>query len=250
MPFEKMEQVFGLAGLALVVFAVTAWQLGPDWSDLLSACRAPARAERARRRPPTATTRIALFGAAMTPYEVFFFSSGAVEEHWTQQRPGDEPGQRAGRLPARRAAVAGHHGHRPPRVRTRRHRRRPALAGRPSGRPRARQGGTGVRHLGHLRGDVRRRARDGAVVRLHRCPVLRMAVGQVRAPASSGPLPPRGAGHPARRRAVGTERGRSGEGDRVLDRAVRRGTPAHLLPDPGHRQRSELHGDEHQRPVR
>jgi Mn2+/Fe2+ NRAMP family transporter len=28
---------------------------------------------------------IALFGAAMTPYEVFFFSSGAVEEHWTHK---------------------------------------------------------------------------------------------------------------------------------------------------------------------
>jgi Mn2+/Fe2+ NRAMP family transporter len=28
---------------------------------------------------------IALFGAAMTPYEVFFFSSGAVEEHWTKK---------------------------------------------------------------------------------------------------------------------------------------------------------------------
>jgi Mn2+/Fe2+ NRAMP family transporter len=27
---------------------------------------------------------IALFGAAMTPYEVFFFSSGAVEERWTK----------------------------------------------------------------------------------------------------------------------------------------------------------------------
>jgi Mn2+/Fe2+ NRAMP family transporter len=27
---------------------------------------------------------IALFGAAMTPYEVFFFSSGAVEEKWTR----------------------------------------------------------------------------------------------------------------------------------------------------------------------
>jgi Mn2+/Fe2+ NRAMP family transporter len=26
---------------------------------------------------------IALFGAAMTPYEVFFFSSGAIEEHWS-----------------------------------------------------------------------------------------------------------------------------------------------------------------------
>jgi Mn2+/Fe2+ NRAMP family transporter len=28
---------------------------------------------------------IALFGAAMTPYEVFFFSSGAVEEGWTEK---------------------------------------------------------------------------------------------------------------------------------------------------------------------
>jgi len=27
---------------------------------------------------------IALFGAAMTPYEVFFFSSGGVEEHWNR----------------------------------------------------------------------------------------------------------------------------------------------------------------------
>jgi Mn2+/Fe2+ NRAMP family transporter len=28
---------------------------------------------------------VALFGAAMTPYEAFFFSSGAVEEHWTKK---------------------------------------------------------------------------------------------------------------------------------------------------------------------
>jgi Mn2+/Fe2+ NRAMP family transporter len=28
---------------------------------------------------------IGLFGAAMTPYEVFFFSSGAVEQKWTRQ---------------------------------------------------------------------------------------------------------------------------------------------------------------------
>ena len=26
---------------------------------------------------------VALFGAAMTPYEVFFFSSGGVEERWS-----------------------------------------------------------------------------------------------------------------------------------------------------------------------
>jgi len=28
---------------------------------------------------------VALLGAAMTPYEVFFFSSGAIEEQWTKQ---------------------------------------------------------------------------------------------------------------------------------------------------------------------
>ena len=54
---------------------------------------------------------IALFGAAMTPYEVFFFSSGAVEEHWTQQGPEDRACERADRVPARRAALAAADGH-------------------------------------------------------------------------------------------------------------------------------------------
>lgn len=63
MPFETMERIYGLLGLALIVFAIALWKLGPDWTYLYYA--------------------IALFGAAMTPYEVFFFSSGAVEEHWT-----------------------------------------------------------------------------------------------------------------------------------------------------------------------
>jgi manganese transport protein len=84
MPFSLMEQVFGLAGLALVVFAVTVWHLGPDWSQLLDQATHP-------HIPAHETVftysyyAIALFGAAMTPYEVFFFSSGAVEEHWTRQ---------------------------------------------------------------------------------------------------------------------------------------------------------------------
>src|SRR4051794_24973068 len=33
MPFERMEQLFGLAGLALLVFLVGLWQLGPDWGS-------------------------------------------------------------------------------------------------------------------------------------------------------------------------------------------------------------------------
>jgi Mn2+/Fe2+ NRAMP family transporter len=79
--FSILENVAGLLGLSLIVFSVALWQLGPDWSELLSsAVRAdkPAGEEWST----YAYFVIALFGAAMTPYEVFFFSSGGIEEKW------------------------------------------------------------------------------------------------------------------------------------------------------------------------
>jgi Mn2+/Fe2+ NRAMP family transporter len=79
--FETMERIFGLAGLALIVFGVALWQLGPDWTDLLHQAAHPAVTS-GEGHPTYFYYGIALFGAAMTPYEVFFFSSGAVEEHW------------------------------------------------------------------------------------------------------------------------------------------------------------------------
>jgi Mn2+/Fe2+ NRAMP family transporter len=77
-----MENVLGLLGLALVVFVVALWKLGPDWSQLAHQWVTAAK-------PGDETWwtwsyyAVALFGAAMTPYEVFFFSSGGVEERWT-----------------------------------------------------------------------------------------------------------------------------------------------------------------------
>jgi manganese transport protein len=83
MPFALMEQVFGLLGLALLVFAVTVWKIGPDWGGLFHAASHPHIPS--QETPYTyAYYAIALFGAAMTPYEVFFFSSGAVEDKWTE----------------------------------------------------------------------------------------------------------------------------------------------------------------------
>ena len=79
--FETMERVFGLLGLALVVFGVALWRLHP--SGLLASALHPGPGA----DESMATYlffAVALFGAAMTPYEVFFFSSGAVEEHWTR----------------------------------------------------------------------------------------------------------------------------------------------------------------------
>ncbi|PWV55421.1 NRAMP family divalent metal transporter [Nocardiopsis sp. L17-MgMaSL7] len=82
LPFEKMEKTYGLLGLTLIVFAVALWQLGPGWGALVS--------DAASFSPPPNEGpavwwyyAIALFGAAMTPYTVLFFSSGGVEEKWT-----------------------------------------------------------------------------------------------------------------------------------------------------------------------
>jgi Mn2+/Fe2+ NRAMP family transporter len=82
--FETMERVFGLMGLLLIAFAVAVWRFGPDWGALLSGAVHPS-VPFGEGRPTYFFFAIALFGAAMTPYEVFFFSSGAVEERWTRK---------------------------------------------------------------------------------------------------------------------------------------------------------------------
>lgn len=84
-PFEWMERLYGLLGLAMLVYVVAVWKLGPDWAAL---------AESAGTLTPTSSETwatylffvVALIGAQMTPYEMFFFSSGAVEHRW---RPKD-----------------------------------------------------------------------------------------------------------------------------------------------------------------
>jgi Mn2+/Fe2+ NRAMP family transporter len=80
--FKIMENVAGLVGLCLIGFAVGLFLLSPDWGEL---------GRQVLQKVSTGTEKmstywfyaVALFGAAMTPYEVFFFSSGAVEEGWT-----------------------------------------------------------------------------------------------------------------------------------------------------------------------
>lgn len=79
--FEKMEQAFGLSGLAILVFGVAVWWLDPDWAALgtqLVSVAPPA----GEPLPTYLFYGVTLFAAAMTPYEVFFFSSGGVEEGW------------------------------------------------------------------------------------------------------------------------------------------------------------------------
>lgn len=82
--FEHLEQTYGLLGLAMLVYVVAVWHLGPDWGAML---------ESATTFGPTggetwavyAFYAVALIGAQMTPYEMFFFSSGAIESRWTRK---------------------------------------------------------------------------------------------------------------------------------------------------------------------
>jgi manganese transport protein len=83
--FSILENVTGMLGLTLIVFAVAVFWLHPNWNSLGAQFlqRAPAGTSEA---PATYWYfAIGLFGSAMTPYEVFFFSSGAVEDKWTKK---------------------------------------------------------------------------------------------------------------------------------------------------------------------
>ncbi|WP_431246000.1 NRAMP family divalent metal transporter [Leifsonia xyli] len=80
--FSILENVTGLLGLALVVFAVALFALHPDWSALGSQALLQPSPHTSESPATYWYYAVALFGAAMTPYEVFFFSSGAIEEKW------------------------------------------------------------------------------------------------------------------------------------------------------------------------
>jgi manganese transport protein len=79
-PFDWIERIFGYGGLALLVFAVAAIKLHPDWGDVaygfVPHMDTPDKLV-------YAYFAVGLLGAAMTPYEVYFYSSGVVEEGWT-----------------------------------------------------------------------------------------------------------------------------------------------------------------------
>jgi manganese transport protein len=82
--FSILENAFGMLGLALIAFGIALWKLHPDWGSLLHQALAPNKPDK-ESLPVYFYYAIALFGAAMTPYEVFFFSSGGVEEKWSKK---------------------------------------------------------------------------------------------------------------------------------------------------------------------
>jgi manganese transport protein len=80
MPFEWIERVFGYMGLCLLVYLVGAIDLHPDWGAVAQGALPSA--------PESnivlyAYFVVGLIGAALMPYEVYFYSEGGVEERWS-----------------------------------------------------------------------------------------------------------------------------------------------------------------------
>jgi len=81
--FEWLERLFGLLGLGLLAYAWAAVSLQPDWQEVaLGLVPAP---------PPGDSPGllvfvyfgVGIFSSVLMPYEIYFYSSGAIEEKWT-----------------------------------------------------------------------------------------------------------------------------------------------------------------------
>jgi manganese transport protein len=76
-PFDGIERIFGYLGCALLVYVVAAVHLKPNWGDV-------GRGLIPSWHPSALYLYFAVgvIGAALVPYEVYFYSSGAIEDRW------------------------------------------------------------------------------------------------------------------------------------------------------------------------
>ena len=79
---DWIERIFGYGGLCMLVFAVAAVKLAPDWGSVGTGF-----IPHLPQNNPVLYLYfvVGLLGAAMTPYEVYFYSSGGVEDGWTKK---------------------------------------------------------------------------------------------------------------------------------------------------------------------
>jgi Mn2+/Fe2+ NRAMP family transporter len=80
--FQWIERSFGLSGLLMVVFAISALFLHPDWRQLLNGLNPVTQVSGKQQIFLYAYFAIGIFSAMLMEYEVHFYSSGAIEEEW------------------------------------------------------------------------------------------------------------------------------------------------------------------------
>jgi Mn2+/Fe2+ NRAMP family transporter len=81
--FQWIERIFGLAGLTMIVTAISAWMLGPDWKGLAHGMLPALSMAGTHQTLRYWYFAVGIFSAMLMEYEVHFYSSGAIEEDWT-----------------------------------------------------------------------------------------------------------------------------------------------------------------------
>ncbi|WP_211256330.1 NRAMP family divalent metal transporter [Edaphobacter aggregans] len=80
--FQWIERTFGLSGLLMIVFAVSAIVLHPDWKAATVGLNPFAHITGHHQALLYAYFAVGIFSAMLMVYEVHFYSSGAIEEDW------------------------------------------------------------------------------------------------------------------------------------------------------------------------
>lgn len=83
--FSTMEKTVPFVGLALVAFGIAVFLLSPDWGELFDQAFAPS-VPGSEHIATYWYFAISIFGSAMTPYQVLFYSSSAIEEKWSPEK--------------------------------------------------------------------------------------------------------------------------------------------------------------------
>jgi Mn2+/Fe2+ NRAMP family transporter len=80
LPFGGLERIFGYLGLALLVYVAASIKLDPDWGDIGTGF-----VPHVHSQTLYWYFVVGMIAAAMMPYEIYFYSSGAVEEGWDEK---------------------------------------------------------------------------------------------------------------------------------------------------------------------
>jgi len=81
--FQWIERTLGLSGLMMIIFAVSAVTLHPDWGQLAHGFIPKVSQPDAKHTLLYWYFAVGIFSAMLMEYEVHFYSSGAIEEDWT-----------------------------------------------------------------------------------------------------------------------------------------------------------------------
>jgi manganese transport protein len=87
--FQWIERTLGLSGLMMIVFAVSAVSLHPDWTQVASGLVPKVSQADAKHTLLYWYFAVGIFSAMLMEYEVHFYSSGAIEEDWTPKDLGE-----------------------------------------------------------------------------------------------------------------------------------------------------------------